>query len=98
MALSQLPLLRFGVVKVAFVVQRCGREVNGGAESLCLQVAQRMAKHWQTEILTTCALDYTTWENSYQPGPDRVGGTVIHRFPVDHPRNIDAFNNLSAQL
>ena len=29
--------------KVAFVVQRCGVEVNGGAESLCLQMAQRLA-------------------------------------------------------
>jgi glycosyltransferase involved in cell wall biosynthesis len=98
MALSQLSPLRFGVVKVAFVVQRCGREVNGGAESLCLQVAQRMAKHWDTEILTTCALDYMTWENFYEPGSDRVDGALIRRFPVDHPRDIGAFNRLSAQL
>ena len=50
-------------MKVAFVVQRCGREVNGGAEKHCLQVATRMATQWQTEVLTTCALDYMTWDN-----------------------------------
>jgi len=57
-----------------------------------------MAKHWETEILTTCALDYMTWENSYEPGPDHVDCTLIRRFPVDDPRDIDAFNRLSAQL
>ena len=34
-----------------------------------------MAKHWQTEILTTCALEYTCWENHYQPGIEEVDGT-----------------------
>ena len=84
--------------KVAFVVQRCGREVNGGAESHCLQVAQHMAKHWQTEVLTTCALDYMTWENFYPEGTELIGATIVRRFPVDEPRNVEAFNSLSAEL
>jgi hypothetical protein len=37
-------------MKVAFVVQRCGLEVNGRAEHHCLQIAQRTAAHWQTEF------------------------------------------------
>jgi glycosyltransferase involved in cell wall biosynthesis len=85
-------------LRVAFVVQRCGREVIGGAELLCLQVAQRMAKHWKTEVLTTCALDYMTWENHYQPGCESIGDTVVRRFFVDQPRDVDAFNRLSADL
>ncbi|MEY2558434.1 MAG: hypothetical protein QOE34_1859 [Verrucomicrobiota bacterium] len=85
-------------MRVAFVVQRCGVEVNGGAESLCLQVAQRMARHWKTEILTTCALDYMTWENSYPEGPEQAGPTLIRRFPVDESRDVSLFNRLSGEL
>ena len=85
--------------KVAFVVQRCGLEVNGGSESLCLQVADHMSKYWDTEILTTCALDnYMTWENQYPAGIEKVGETLIHRFPVDRPRVVDEFNRLSDMI
>ena len=85
-------------MKVAFVVQRCGLEVNGGAEHLCLRVAQRMAAHWQTEVITTCALDYMRWENWYPAGLEQIGGTVVRRFPVDQPRNVGSFNRLSSEL
>jgi glycosyltransferase involved in cell wall biosynthesis len=85
-------------LRIGFVVQRCGREVNGGAESLCLQIAQRMAPFWTTEILTTCALDYMTWENFYPPGSETVGSTVVRRFPVDRPRDVATFDKLSAEL
>lgn len=85
-------------MRVAFVVQRCGREVNGGAESLCLQVAQRMARYWHAEVLTTCALDYMTWQNHYQEGREEVDGAIVRRFRVDQPRDVESFNALSAEL
>ncbi|MFN2507172.1 MAG: glycosyltransferase family 4 protein [Chthoniobacterales bacterium] len=84
--------------RVAFIVQRCGVEVNGGAEAHCLQIAQRMARHWDTEVLTTCALDYMTWENSYPAGLEEIGGTIVRRFPVDQPRDVTHFDELSARL
>jgi glycosyltransferase involved in cell wall biosynthesis len=87
-----------GAPRVAFIVQRCGRQVNGGAESHCLQVAQHMAKHWQTEVLTTCALDYMSWENFYSEGPEQIGPTLVRRFLVDQPRNVETFNQLSTEL
>lgn len=85
-------------MRVAFVVQRCGLEVNGGAEAHCLQMAQYMSRHWSTEVLTTCALDYMTWENFYPVGTEQVGTTLIRRFPVDRPREVPAFNRLSEEL
>jgi glycosyltransferase involved in cell wall biosynthesis len=85
-------------MKVAFVVQRYGLEVNGGAELLCRQVAERMAKYWNVEVLTTCAIDYMTWQNEYPPGPTVVNGVAIQRFPVDVPRDVIAFNRLSASV
>jgi glycosyltransferase involved in cell wall biosynthesis len=85
-------------LKVAFVVQRCGREVNGGAEQLCLQVAQHLSKYWDSEVLTTCARDYMEWANFYPEGKEQIGPTVVRRFLVDQPRDVDAFNRLSADL
>ena len=84
--------------KVAFVVQRCGLEVNGGAELLCRLIAQQMAFRRPTEVLTTCALDYVTWADHYPPGEEKLGDLVIRRFPVARPRDIDAFNELSRVL
>ncbi len=86
------------MIKVAFVVQRAGLEVNGGAETLCLKIAQRMCRHWDTEILTTCAVDYTTWKNHYLPGVTEVLGVKVRRFRVAHQRNIKAFNRLSEKI
>lgn len=85
-------------MKVAFVVQRYGLEVNGGAELLCRQVAEHMAKYWDIEVLTTCAIDYMTWRNEYPPGPTTVNDICVRRFPVDAPRNVKAFNRLSASV
>lgn len=85
-------------LRVAFIVQRCGREVNGGAEFHCLQIAQHLSRYWDTEVLTTCALDYTTWKNTYPPGAEEVDGTIIRRFPVDYPRDTESFDRLSAEL
>lgn len=85
-------------MKVAFVVQRCGREVVGGAELHCLQIAQHMARHWQTEVLTTCALEYTRWENFYPPGAEEIDGTLVRRFLVDQPRDPQKFDRMSGEL
>ena len=86
------------MTKVAFVVQRCGLEVNGGAEALCLRIAERMSKHWDTEILTTCALDYMTWQNYYSPGITEISGVKVQRFWVSQQRNVKAFNHLSEKI
>jgi glycosyltransferase involved in cell wall biosynthesis len=85
-------------MRVAFVVQRCGKEVNGSAEVLCLQVAQRMAHYWDVEILTTCALDCIAWGNHYPPGIEQLGAIRINRFDVAMSRDMDAPNRLSDAL
>lgn len=84
--------------KIAFVVQRCGLEVNGGAETHCLKIAQQMSKHWDTEILSTSALDYVTWKNHYSPGLTKVSGVKVKRFLVDKQRDIKKFNRLSEKI
>lgn len=86
------------MASVAFVIQRCGLEVNGGAEVLCLKIAERMSKHWDLEILTTCALDYSTWKNYYSPGITEVAGVRVRRFRVARQRNLSAFERLSERM
>lgn len=79
-------------VKIAVVVQRYGLEVNGGSEIYCKTITERLAMYNDVEVLTTCALDYTTWENYYPQGISIVNNITVRRFKVDTQRNTKAFN------
>ncbi len=83
---------------VCFVVQRYGRDVVGGAETLCREVAGRLSGEYRLTILTTCALDYITWKNHFPPGEFKEGETSVIRFPVEKPRRVRSFGRLSARL
>ncbi len=85
-------------MKLAFVVQRYGQSVNGGAELHARYVAERLAKHVSVEVLTTCAVDYVTWHNELPPGDERVNGITVRRFPVKHERDPIAFGRLSTRV
>jgi glycosyltransferase involved in cell wall biosynthesis len=82
-------------LKIAFIVQRYGTEVLGGAEYLCRLIAERMSGRHQVEVLTTCARDYVTWKNEYPEGTDRVRGVTIRRFANARTRDIASFDRLS---
>ncbi|WP_217914362.1 glycosyltransferase [Miltoncostaea marina] len=82
-------------LRVALVVQRYGAEVNGGAEALARRVAGLIADAVDLTVVTTCALDYRTWEDHYPPGEHRVEGVRVLRFPVPEPRDPEAFDALS---
>jgi len=82
---------------IAFVVQRYGFEVSGGAELNCRQVVERLPPEFQVEVLTTCAQDYVTWENVYPPGLDTVNGILVRRFPTNRTREAN-FGARSAWL
>jgi len=85
-------------VKIAFVVQRYGLEVNGGAEFHCRLVAEHLSKYFDVEVITTCAIDYMTWKNEYPGGIEILNGVSVKRFPVDYERNISRFNKFSEQI
>lgn len=84
--------------KVAMVVQRAGREVNGGAEALCRDVALALARSWDITIVTTTAVDYVTWEPDYPAGPGDIEGVPVLRFDVDEPRSQHHFDTLSRRI
>ncbi|MBN1515321.1 glycosyltransferase family 4 protein [Candidatus Sumerlaeota bacterium] len=74
-------------LRIAFVVQRYGERITGGAEQLCRQVAENLSEHYDIEILTTTAKDYTDWKNYYIPGREKVDRLTIKRFPIEGQYN-----------
>ncbi len=82
--------------KICFVVQRYGVEVNGGAELLCRQLAEHLLEKYQdVHVLTSKALEYTTWEDFYKEENEIVNGVKVHRFSVSHPRVQSEFNKIN---
>ena len=82
-------------MKVAFVIQRYGSEILGGAEYHCRLIAERMAERHEVEVLTTCAREYATWQNEYPEGSDRIRGVTVRRFANAQPRDMASFNRYS---
>jgi glycosyltransferase involved in cell wall biosynthesis len=81
-------------MKVAFVVQRYGLEISGGAELHCRWVTEHMQKYWDVQVLTTRAFDYITWKDHYPKGDDIVNDVPVKRFSVTKSRNPERFGRL----
>lgn len=85
-------------MRIAVVVQRYGEEVVGGAELHARWIAEHLAKRHDVEVLTTCALDYLTWQNEYDAGLTDVRGVAVRRFPVAERRVGARFDPLTARV
>jgi glycosyltransferase involved in cell wall biosynthesis len=85
-------------VKLAVVVQRYGQSINGGAELHAHYVAERLGRHAEVEVLTTCATDYVTWRNELEPGVERVNNVTVRRFRVKHERDPQVFGRRSSRV
>lgn len=84
--------------KIGFVVQRYGPEVNGGSEMLCRMLAERLSKYYDIEVITTCAINHSTWADEYPPGLQQVNNVPVRRFPVSYTRNPRAFDEFCHDL
>jgi hypothetical protein len=78
-------------MKLAVVVQRYGQTINGGAELHARYIAERLARHADVEVLTTCAMDYITWRNELPAGVEVVNGVSVRRFTVKSERDPKVF-------
>jgi len=85
-------------VRLAFVVQRYGNEINGGAELHCRWIAERLAVDHEVEVFTTCAYEYLLWKNHYPEGTEVVNSIPVHRFPVERQRDLNRFRDISQRV
>lgn len=87
-------------MRICFVVQRYGDQVNGGAEVHARQLAEHVAQYTdhEVEVATTKAIDYVTWRNEYENDEDIVNGLKVHRFPVVNERVQEKFNKISEKV
>jgi glycosyltransferase involved in cell wall biosynthesis len=85
-------------LKVAFVVQRYGTEVVGGAELHCRWVAEHLAERHEVEVLTTAATDYLSWRNTLDSGTSELNGVRVRRFPVVRQRDVRRFDPVANKL
>src|SRR5262249_13086486 len=85
-------------LRLAFVVQRYGPEIDGGAEYECRRVAEVLVPHHDVEVLTTCARDYLTWQNVYRPGLETIHEVPVRRFPVQRPRRVRPLGRCADRL
>lgn len=72
--------------RVAIVVQRCHESIVGGAEALAWQYARLLSARFEVEVLTSTAIEYTTWDNVLPEGSSEREGIAIRRFHVDITR------------
>ena len=85
-------------MKLAVAVQRYGADINGGAELHARYIAERLSRHAEVEVVTTCARDYVTWRNELPAGTERVNGVPVRRFPVRRERHPEDFGRRSAHV
>ncbi|MGE0040360.1 MAG: glycosyltransferase [Vicinamibacterales bacterium] len=85
-------------MKVAVVAQRYGADINGGAELHARYIAERLGRHVDVEVLTTCARDYVTWRNEIAPGTETINGVTVRRFPVARERDPGEFGRWSDRV
>ena len=82
--------------RIALVNQRYGLEVNGGSEYYTRLIAERLTGEFEVDVITTKALEYTTWENYYTADEEEINGVRVLRFPVEKQRAKD-FNDFNGK-
>jgi glycosyltransferase involved in cell wall biosynthesis len=86
-------------MRLAFVVQRYGSQVAGGAETFCREFAERMAaRGHDIDVVTSRALSYVDWANYFPEGTTESAGVRIHRLSVARPRADRLFGPLHSRV
>ena len=82
-------------MKLACVIHRFGADLAGGSEGHCRLIAEHLAAAHDVTIVTTTAHDHVTWANHYPAGQSQIGPARVLRFPVDRPRDLHRFRDVS---
>lgn len=85
-------------MRLAIVVQRYGEEVVGGSERHARMLAEKLVSGHDVTVLTTCARDYRTWKDEFEPGESFLNGVPVVRFSVVRERKWKYFGWKSRRL
>ena len=84
--------------KIAFVIQRYGQDVNGGAEYECRVLAEHLSDLYEADVFTSCARAYNPWDNYYKAGREIINGVNVIRFPVERKQDRERLAHLTIQM
>lgn len=84
--------------RIAFAVHRYGMDINGGAEYHCRVLAEHLTSSYEVDVLTSCARNYTPWDNFYKEGTEQINHVNVHRFPVEKIRDENIMEELSKRI
>lgn len=73
---------------IAFVVHRYGLEINGGAEDECRSLAERLLGRYNVDVLTSCSMGSSPFDNCYPTGDSLLNGVTVRRFLVEFDKNV----------
>lgn len=82
--------------KIAFVVQRFGRDVSGGAEAFARMYAELLSPFYDITVLTTTSKTLD-WDSELGVNTHGSDGFEILRFPPRHKRDYQAWAQASTQ-
>lgn len=86
-------------MRIGMIIHRYGRDVAGGAETACREVAVRLAAQGhEVHVITSCARSYVDWADELAPGPSLDDGVHVQRLPVVHRRDPQRFADLSDRV
>ncbi len=85
-------------MKIAFIVQRYGKDIIGGAEYHCRLIVKHLKPYFDIEVFTSKAYDYITWKDHYREDIDKVDGVVVNRFSVKKPRDPEKFGKIQEKI
>ncbi|OUM93150.1 glycosyltransferase family 4 protein [Parageobacillus thermoglucosidasius] len=86
--------------RIAFVIPWYGKDIPGGAENACRNLAEKMhQKGIEVEVLTTCVKQFSSdWNvNHHKAGIEIVNGVPVRRFKV-RKRNTAKFDEINRKL
>lgn len=68
-------------MKIGIVVQRYGKEINGGAELHAKQLAEQLNNKHEVRVITTQSKSYNEWDNQLNNSKEIINNIEILRFP-----------------
>ncbi len=86
-------------MRITHFVHRYGADIGGGAEAACRMVAERLAQRGHdVHVVTSCASNYRTWANHYDPGATTINGVEVLRVPTVGERDMSKWNQLALRI